>query len=308
MLVTFDDTSRREDLLDIIGDVTPDDTPLATMLATSTAKDTVHQWLEDYITPQTALPTFSGEGAAATYTALTQPVRRLNLTAILTQTFRVSGTERATNPGGGQDPLDYQAGKALRTWKQKQEYTLINGALTSGVSGTGAKMAGLINVITTLYTARNSGTSLSETEFQDMHQHSWEVGGTDNAFDLVLVPFGLKRKIDGFTAGATKYVDQSDKKLTQPVAIYETSAGVARIMQHRYVPGTAASVDTAASSAVRFLGIKEDLFRVAYLRKPFKEMLAKDGDRENGQIVGEFTLEYLGERTSVNRTGYATTG
>ena len=169
-------------------------------------------------------------------------------------------------------------------------------------------MAGLINVITTLYTARNSGTSLSETEFQDMHQHSWEAGGTDNAFDLVLVPFGLKRKIDGFTAGATKYVDQSDKKLTQPVAIYETSAGVARIMQHRYVPGTNASVSAAASSACTFLGLKEDKYRVAYLRKPFKEMLAKDGDRESGQIVGEFTLEYLGERTSVNRRGYATTG
>lgn len=184
----------------------------------------------------------------------------------------------------------------------KEEYAVVNGALTSGVSGTAASMAGLKNVITTLYTARNSGTSLSETEFQDMHQHSWEKGGTDNAFDLVLVPFGLKRKIDGFTAGATKYVDQSDKKLTQPVAIYETSAGVARIMQHRYVDSA------AATPGPRFLGIKEDKYRVAYLRRPYKEMLAKDGDRENGQIVGEFTLEYLGERTSVNRSGYNTNG
>jgi hypothetical protein len=301
MLTTFYDTSRREDLLDIIGDVTPDDTPLATMLKSSTAKDTVHQWLEDYITPPSSV-TFSAEGAQASYSGLTQPSRNINLTAILTETFRVSGTERSTNPGGGQDPLDYQAGKALKNWKMKQEYAIVNGSLTSGVSGTAASMAGLINVITTLYTARNSGTSLSETEFQDMHQASWDKGGTDNAFDLVLVPFGLKRKIDGFTAGATKYVDQSDKKLTQPVAIYETSAGVARIMQHRYVPSA------AATPGPRFLGIKEDLYRVAYLRKPFKEMLAKDGDRENGQIVGEFTLEYLGERTSVNRSGYAVNG
>jgi hypothetical protein len=307
MLVTFDDTSRREDLLSIIADLTPDDTPLATMLKTSTAKDTIHQWLEDYITPPTSV-SFAGEGAAATYSALVQPSRIVNLTAILTETFRVSGTERATDPGGGQDPLDYQSGKALRTWKMKQEYAIVNGTLSSGVSGTGASMAGLINVITTLFTARNSGTSLSETEFQDMHQHSWEKGGTDNTFDLVLVPFGLKRKIDGFTAGATKYVDQADKRLTQPVAIYETSAGVARIMQHRYVPGSAASVAVAASNAVRFLGLKEDKYRVAYLRRPFKEMLAKDGDRENGQIVGEFTLEYLGERTSVCREGYAVNG
>lgn len=302
MLVTFDSADRREDLLSIVGDITPDETPLMTMLKTSTANDTVHQWLEDYITPPSSV-TPASEGAAATYAALVQPQRRINLTEILTETFRVSGTERAIEPGNGQDPLDYQSAKALKTWKMKAEFELLRaGALSSGVSGTAASMAGLLNVITTLYTARNSGTSLSETEFQDMHQHSWEQGGTENSFDLVLVPFGLKRKIDGFTAGATKYVDQSDKKLTQPVAIYETSAGVARIMQHRYVPSA------AATPGPYFVGLKEDKYRVAYLRKPFKEMLAKDGDRENGQIVGEFTLEFLAERSSVARSGYNTNG
>ena len=270
------------------------------MLKTSKASNTLHEWAEDYITPPTSV-TLAAEGAAATYVALTQPARRRNLTAILTETFRVSGTERELNQVGG-DPLNYQSGKALKLWKMKQEFTLVQGALASGASGTARGMDGLINVITTLYTARNSGTSLSETEFQDMHQDSWTQGGTENSFDLVLVPFGLKRKIDGFTAGATKYVDQSDKKLTQPVAIYETSAGVARIMQHRYVPSA------AATPGPRFLGIKEDKYRVAYLRKPFKEMLAKDGDRENGQIVGEFTLEFLAERSSVNRSGYNVNG
>lgn len=300
MLVSYDDGSRREDLLSVINDVTPDDTPLATMLKTSTAQNTLHEWLEDYITPPTSV-TAAAEGAAATYSALTQPVRRNNITAIVTETFRVSGTEKEIKTGSSQDPMDYQAAKALRLWKMKQEFLLLNGALASGASGTARGMAGIDSVITTLYTARNSGTSLSETEFQDMHQDSWVQGGTENSFDLVLVPFGLKRKIDGFTAGATKYVDQSDKKLTQPVAIYETSAGIARIMQHRYVDSA------AATPGPRFLGIKEDLFRIAYLRKPFREMLAKDGDRENGQIVGEFTLEYT-ERSSVNRTGYNVNG
>jgi hypothetical protein len=276
------------------------------MLKTSTAQNTLHEWLEDYITPPTTATT-AAEGAAATYAALTQPARRRNLTTIITKTFRVSGTERAVSPGNNQDAMDYQAAKALRQWKMDQEWVLVNGSLLSGVSGTHQDMAGLTNVITTLYTSRNSGTSLSETEFQDMHQDSWTQGGTENSFDLVLVPFGLKRKIDGFTAGATKYVDQSDKKLTQPVAIYETSAGVARIMQHRYVPSSY-SWGSLASPSTMFLGLKEDLFRIAYLRKPFKEMLAKDGDRDNGQIVGEFTLEYLAERSSVVRAGYNNNG
>ena len=299
MLVTYDVGSRREDLLDVIGDVSPDDTPLATMLSTSTAQNTLHEWLEEYLTPPTTV-TYASEGAGATYSTLTAPARRNNITAIVTRTFRVSGTERAVNNAGVSDPLDYQSAKAMRQWKMDQEFTLVRGAVASGASGTARQMAGLQAVITTLATARNSGTSLSETEFQDMAQDSWTQGGTENSFDLVLVPFGLKRKIDSFTAGATKYVDATDKRLTQPVAVYETSAGVHRIMQHRYV--------NSAAGTVAFVGIKEDLFKVAYLRKPFRELLAKDGDRDNGQIVGEFTLEYLAERSSVLRTGYNSTG
>lgn len=299
MVTTYFDATRREDLLDVIGDVTPDDTPLATMLSTSEAKNTYHEWLEEYITPPNNV-TFASEGAATTYGSLTQPSRRQNITAIIDRSFRVSGTERVVNLAGMKDPLDYQSAKALRQWKMDQEHTLVNGAIASGASGTARQMAGLQNVITTLATARNSGTSLSETEFTDMAQDSWQQGGSEYTFDLVLVPFGLKRKIDGFTAGNTKYVDAQDKKLTQPVQVYETSAGVHRIMQHRYV--------LASAGTTTFFGIKEDLYRIAYLRRPFREMLAKDGDRENGHVVGEFTLEYLAERSSVKRTGYAVNG
>ncbi|MBM4401857.1 MAG: hypothetical protein FJ044_01270 [Candidatus Cloacimonetes bacterium] len=42
-LQTYDDSARREDLLDIIGDVSPDNNPLSTMLATATASQTLHE-------------------------------------------------------------------------------------------------------------------------------------------------------------------------------------------------------------------------------------------------------------------------
>ncbi|MFZ5845668.1 MAG: SU10 major capsid protein [Patescibacteria group bacterium] len=290
---------RREDLLDVLTDTTPDDTPVATLLGTTTAQNTYHEWPEDYITPPASV-TYAAEGAAATYTALTQPGRRGNITAIITETFRVSGTERSTKIAGMSDPLDYQAAKALKTWKMKQEFGLINGAIASGASGTARQMAGLMNVITTIATARNSGTSLSETELNDMVEDSVNQVDVGNTFDLVLVPFGLKRKIDSFTAGGTKYYDQEDQRLVYPVMVLETSGGRHRVMWDRYV--------MASAGSVHFLGIREDHYKIAYLRKPFREMLAKDGDRENGQIVGEFTLEYRSERASVKRSGYARTG
>lgn len=298
-LQTYDDGSRREDLIDLITDVSPDENPLSTMLATTTASQTLHEWTEDYISRPTSVSA-AIEGAAATYSDLTQPVRRNNITQVISTTFRVSGTERAVDVAGTADPLDYQAGKQLKVWKNNLEYALIRGTRASGSSGVARQMAGLQAVITTHATARNSGTSLSETEFNDMVSESWTDVGSDDVFDLVLLPFGLKQKVSTFTAGSTRYIDASDRRLVRPVMVYESDGGVHRIMAHKDVNN--------AAGTVAFIGIKEDKFKIAYLRKPVREMLAKDGDRENGMIVGEATLEYLAERTSVMRTGYAIGG
>ena len=295
------DAAMREDLIDIITDVSPDETPLATMLARTTASQPLHQWLEDYIARPTTVSA-AVEGAAATYDDLAQPERRTNWTHIVSQTFRVSGTEIATEHAGMGSSYDYQAAKALVNWKNKQEFALVRGAMASGSSGVARQMAGLDSVITSHYTARNSGTSLSETEFNEMVAEVWADVGASDVFDLVLVPFGLKQKISQFTAGNTKFTYAEDKRLTRPVAVYESDGGVHRIMAHKDVRSA------AASPGPTFIGIKEDKYRIAYLRDPKREELAKDGDRRNGQIVGEFTLEYLAERTSVRRHGYAVNG
>lgn len=298
---TDTDESMREDLIDIITDVSPDENPLSTMLARTTASQPFHQWQEDYITRPSSVAG-AIEGAAASYSDLEQPYRRGNWTMITTQTFRVSGTESAVTHAGMGDPYTYQAAKALRTWKQKQEYALINGSLASGSSGVARQMAGIKSVVTSHFTARNSGSSLSETEFNSAVKAVWSDVGSGDVFDLVLVPFGLKQKISTFTAGSTKYVDASDKRLTRPVMVYESDGGVHRIMAHKDI----ASASTTPGP--RFLGIKEDKYRIAYLRNPKQEDLAKDGDRRNGQIVGEYSLEYLAERTSWNSCGYDTNG
>lgn len=302
-LLSHEDVSIREDLLDIIADVSPDANPLSTMLGTSSAKQPLHQWVEDYISRKTSVEG-AIEGAAATYADLEQPARRTNYTQIINQTFRVSGTESATTQAGMGDPYDYQAGKALKNWKNQLEYSLINGAVASGSSGVARQMSGLDSVVTSHYTARNSGSSLSETEFNNMVKDSWDDVGHEDVFDLVLTTFQLKQKISTFTAGSTKYVEAEDKRLTRPVAVYESDGGVHKIFAHKDVRSA------VATPGPTIMGIKESKYRIAYLdgRTPKREDLAKDGDRRNGQIVGEATLEYLAERTSVRRSGYAQTG
>ena len=296
-LQTYQDTARREDLLDIIGDVSPDDNPLSTMLATTTASQTLHEWLEDYIARPTSVSS-AIEGAAASYDDLTQPSRRNNITQIITKTFRVSGTEQKVSVAGMGDPYEYQSAKALKQWKNNLEFALLNSTVASGDSGVARAMAGIQAIVTSHYTNRLSGTSLSETEFNSMvYDVAVDVGSSD-VFDTVLTTLQLRQKISTFTAGNTKYVDAKDKKLTRPVMVYESDFGVHKIFGHKDVRSS------NVTPGPMILGLKEDKWRIAYLRKPVKEDLAKDGDRRNGQIVGEATLEFLAERANARRSGY----
>ncbi|MGA1048387.1 MAG: SU10 major capsid protein, partial [Minisyncoccia bacterium] len=66
--------------------------------------------------------------------------------------------------------------------------------------------------------------------------------------------------------------------------------------------------NTAATPGPTFLGIKEDKFRIAYLRRPTRKELPANGDFRAGMIIGEATLEYMAEKTSVQRTGYNQNG
>jgi hypothetical protein len=298
-LMTYQDAARREDLIDVIGDVSPDDNPLTTMLGTSTAKGTYHEWLEDYIARPTSVAS-SAEGATTTYSDLTQPSRRGNFTHIISQSFRVTGTERAVSVAGMGDPFAYQKAKALRTWKNKFEFNLLRATNASGSSGVARTMAGVQAVITTHVTARQSGTSLAEDMFNEAFQDVWADVGNEYVPDLVLVPGGLKRKISSFTAGSTRYVQAEDKRLTRPVMVYESDFGVHRIMAHKDVLNSAGTT--------HMLGLKEDKWRIAYLRKPVAEDRPKDGDYDSGEIIGEGTLEYLAERANFKQTGFAING
>lgn len=278
------------------------------MLKTTKASGTYHEFMEDYSSRPTSVST-SIEGATATFSDLTQPSRRGNFTQIITKNFKVSGTEMVVDVAGMGDPYDYQAAKALKEWKNEAEYALVNGAAASGSSGVARQMIGMDSVITSHSTGVLSGCSLSETEFNNIVSDVWGDVGQDDVFDMVLVPFGLKQKISSFTAGNTRYLDAEDKKLTRPVMVYESDGGIHRIFAHRDVESThGGTASTSSNKGPTLLAIKEDKWRIAYLRNPKKKELPDDGDYRAGQIVGEFTLEYLAERTGARRWGYATTG
>lgn len=296
-LQTYQDNTRRESLLDMIMDASPDRNPLVTMFGVSKASNTVHSWVEEYLARPTSVNT-AVEGSDATFADLTAPARRTNVTQTIRETFRVTDTERATNVVGGQDPYEYQMNKAMKGWKNNLEYAIINGAFASGASGSAPQMSGINSIVTSHYTARNSGTSLSEAEFNDMVLDVALDVGNDNVFDMVVTGLRLRNALSSFTASSTKFIDSSDKKLINAVQVYESNSGVHRLFGHLDVPSA------AATPGPMVYGLKESAWKVAYLREPVHIELAKTGSATKGMIEGDATLEFRTERANARRSGY----
>jgi len=283
----------REDLLDLITDLSPDSTPLMTMLGTSTAKSQEHDWPEDYISRPTSV-TVQAEGAEASSNDLAAVARRRNWTGIVAQVVSVSNSAKVSDFAGMSDPMAYYKKQGLTKLKLKAEFMLVNGARACGASGSARQSDGINSVITTTHTLA-SGISFAETHFNNMAEAAWNVVG-DGLFDLVLTGGTTVRRISEWTAGNTRYIDASEKKLVRPVQVYESDFGVHRIMKHMDV--------YHAATSLHLLAIKEDNYKVAYFRQPEWQELAHTGDYQWGQYVAELCLETRSERASAKIRGY----
>jgi hypothetical protein len=281
MSYTSTDQSIREDLLDVLTNLNPTETQLISGLGTSTAKSTRHEWLTDTLGAVKA--NYYVEGADASYPTLTNPTRLLNYTQIFRQGFLVSDTERAVNTATYNDRFAYEGIKALKMLKNDMEFSAMRGTLACTASNTTAgQMQGIKSWM--CITSNHSGVSLSEAIFNDYLQTVWTNGAN---VDAAYVPMTLKRRISSWTANATKYFNQDDKRLVNSIDVYSSDAAkMVKLFPHRHVT---ISTDTNND----FVGIQEDLFKIAYLRKPFNRSLAKTGDAEKGEVVAEATLECL---------------
>ena len=292
MMITYFDASRREDLIDVVTNVSPKETPLLSGLPMGqAAKNTLHEWTTASFNAYADNAAI--EGVAFTATALSAPVRANNVTQIFRDDVQVSGTEIAVN--GVTEPYQYQIQKNLVEHAKDIELAFMAGSRNSGSSTAGARrLQGIINAITTNATARASGSSLGEVAFNDIMNMIW--AGTGEVATEVYVGATLKRDISGFTAGSTKFTSVEDKRLFNSFSVYESDFGVHKVFLHRNVG--------AAANNLQLVAINPKYHKKSYLRPTKVEELAKDGDRVRSQIVTEVTLEHLAETTGASVTGF----
>ncbi len=299
-----DGVEMRESLLSILKDVSPneDNYFISNLQVGSPALQQLHEW-NLYYESRPSSVTGSVEGAATTYSDLTAETRSNNRTIIVDEPVRLSRTRASIAMVSGEDAMGKEKERALRRLKAKMEWATINGSVACGMSGVASGMAGIDRMISTNVTARASGTSFTETELNDMIQESWDRVGGDYVMDLLAAPAVIKRRISGFGTNLTRNINAEGKRLTQEVRVYDSEIGqTVMILAHKDV--------RSAAGTLTVLGLREELFGHSFLvgsGEPHWEERAKDGDRENGVYITEFTTVSFDQRSSVKRTGYATT-
>ena len=282
-LLTYNAVGNREDLSDIITNISPTDTPLYSMFGRTSAKATYHEWVEDEL----AAP---GENAAVeggdfVIKTPTNRVRKGNYTQIFTKGYGVSGTQEVVLKAGIKSEIAYQMQKAMKEIARDVEYAIVNNlAAIAGSASTARKMGGIQAFVST-NVLDNGGTSrdLSEDLLNDGIQAAWQAGGNP---DVVVCSGKQKRTISGFTTDVTRFLDAEDKRLVKAIDVYESDFGIVRIVPSRYMPND------------RIFILEKGRWKVAYLR-PFKtEEVAKVGDRIEKVIIGELTLEARAEKAN----------
>jgi hypothetical protein len=288
----------REDLENIIYDISPTDTPFMSNVTRKKATSTFHEWQTD--TLDAAVSTNAQiEGDEANTNTASPTSRFGNYTQIMTKVPRVSGTLRASDAAGRRDELSYQIAKRGRELKRDMESAFLGTqAATTGAAASARTMAGVAawlfdntvangSAATTVavtsgapLTAPTSGTAatFSEAMLKSAIKKCWDEGGSPN---LVMVGSFNKQIASAFAGIATQY---RDNQQTGPATIigsadiYVSDFGQHQIVANRFMP----------SNQVYCLDM--EYWSVAYLRPIQNVELAKTGDSDRSMILTECTV------------------
>ena len=294
---TYPDVARRESLLDVMNMLEPTDTQLLSGIKQSQAANTLHEWTID--TLESVGDNAQGEGADAPSDASNDPTRPQNVTQIFAKTAKISGSETADalNRVGG-NRMSRELMKKMKALKNDIEYALVRGSIASGVASTSSasarRLKGVKNWITT-NTSNYSGATLTETITNDIFEAVWQQG---SQVDAVYSPMKGKRRISGFTAGATKQVDINDRRLVLAVDVYQADAAkMVKLFPHRHVT-VSGDYGTTSTPGFDVLALTEDTWATAWYRKPFTKQLAETGDFTAKELITELTLEARQEKAN----------
>ena len=290
---------QREDLTDIIYDISPTETPFMSSIGKTKATAVYHEWQTDSLAAATT-ENAAIEGADATSATLAPTVRLGNYTQIIQKTVQVSGTLDVVNKAGRKSEKAYQLAKASAELKRDLETILLaNQGRSAGSSTIARKMGSLLSWIKTNsdvgsggadpatigVSTRTDGTQRTFTEslLRTVVAEVYQSGGSPK---VLMVGSAGKQKVSTFAGiAAQRYMAPSNTPTTIIGAadVYMSDFGTMSVVPNRFMRARDALV------------LDPEFAALAYLRPFQTNDLAKTGDSENTQILAEVTLEVKNE-------------
>jgi hypothetical protein len=300
---TYTAIGQREDLSDVIYNISPTDTPFMSSIGKTKATAIYHEWQTDSLAAA-SLTNAAVEGATASDATMSPTTRIGNRTQIFQKTVKISGTLEAVDKAGRKSEKAYQLAKASAEIKRDIELTLLSNQVASnGNSSTARTLGGLQAWLATNgdfgsggsagasgTTARTDGTDRTFTEdiLKTVIKEVYQSGGSPK---ILMVNPAHKQTVSAFAGiAAQRYMAPSNEPTTIIGAadVYLSDFGTVSVVPNRFMNSTNACDETA-------FVVDPDMAAVAYLRPFQTNELAKTGDSEMTQLLAELTLEIRNE-------------
>lgn len=286
---SYDVVGKKEDISDVISNISPTKTPFQTMIGGDTADNTTFQWQEDSL--RDAASNAQVEGFTASATARTPTAMRSNLTQIMQDTFQVSGSNDRVKKYGRAKESAYQAGKSAAALKRDLEYAFVQGqAKVTPSDNTQARVMASYqaqvdagNIVLTGSTA----TKISEANLLTLLQTTYTNGAEPSV--IMVTPTNSLTVADFAKAsGRTREIinGTKDTSIVNVVDLYVSPFGQQKVVLNRFLKDK----DT--------LVFEPDMWKKVSFRPWFRETLAKTGDNTSMMIVGEFSLKHKNFKAS----------
>ena len=292
----------REDLEDIIYDISPMDTIFMTRAGRGTVNSTLHEWQTDSLAAAATNAAIEGDDHSAVARSL--PSRLKNYTQISRKDIVVTGTSRKLNTAGFREILGYHVARASKEIKRDMEYGMLNNSPASAGTSTSPRVSGGVpnwiysgqhykTSAQTLQTTTapvsgfatatggswaNSATAYVEADLRDMLKLAWSTGGE---VDITLCDSVAFNKFSSFTGVATRFRDVASRAPAQTIGfsdVYVSPYGTTQLVLSRWMPANSAYC------------LQMDMWSVNYLRPFSVQEIAKAGDSDKRMLLSEWTL------------------
>lgn len=299
-LDSYDVKGIREDLSDVIYDVSPDATPFYSACAKAKASNTLHEWQTDALRSSAVNASIEGDDTVAE--ARTATTRLGNYTQIFKNAVVIPGTDSGLNKAGRAKEMAYQVMKIAREQKLDIEKALFaNQARAAGTSSTPRYLAGVPAWLTTNTDLQsgNSGadptgdgtdartddgtaTAFDQTKFDSVMQSIWENAGDSKAYSCYLSAFQMNL--------ALAFTGMNNQRSTIGASVGGKNS-VVKAMDIYVTPwGNVNFIPSRENRGRDVFILQDNMWAVGILRPTKNTELSKTGDNEKRQVITELTL------------------